>query len=164
MKKATILVSHQDRHKPDCTATEAGLEHKISNLEKKRHCSLNGVKRKGTDHLCSRTVQMISTFTLPIHLFSYVVAHLKFEDKFCSKSLYHCSCTRACSGHMEHVRRKTSCTYTHLRSQIVRFPFKIGRMINPYLTNGFAHSYHLGQSTFIIRDIRSDYEFYSLFR
>ena len=30
---------------------------------------------------------------------------------------------------------------------------------NPYLTNGFSHHYHLGQSTLIIRGIRSDFEF-----
>ena len=29
--------------------------------------------------------------------------------------------------------------------------------INPYLTNGFAHRYHLGESTFIFRGIRSDF-------
>ena len=27
--------------------------------------------------------------------------------------------------------------------------------INPYLTNGFSHHYHLGESIFIFRDIRS---------
>ena len=30
---------------------------------------------------------------------------------------------------------------------------------NPYLTNGLSHHYHLGVSTFILRDIRSDFEF-----
>ena len=29
--------------------------------------------------------------------------------------------------------------------------------INPYLTNGFSHRYHLGQSTFILRGVRSDF-------
>ena len=29
---------------------------------------------------------------------------------------------------------------------------------NPYLTNGFSHHYHLGESTFILRDIGSDFE------
>ena len=28
---------------------------------------------------------------------------------------------------------------------------------NPYLTNGFSHHYHLGESTFIFRGIRSDF-------
>ena len=28
---------------------------------------------------------------------------------------------------------------------------------NPYLTNGFSHYYHLGESTFIIRGVRSDF-------
>ena len=32
------------------------------------------------------------------------------------------------------------------------FPF------NPYLTNGFAHHYHLDESTFILGDIRSDFK------
>ena len=36
----------------------------------------------------------------------------------------------------------------------------IGDMIpyqlNPYLTNGFSHHYHLGPSTIIIRGVRSD--------
>ena len=29
--------------------------------------------------------------------------------------------------------------------------------LNPYLTNGFFHHYHLGQSTFIFRGARSDF-------
>ena len=33
------------------------------------------------------------------------------------------------------------------------------RYFNPYLTNGFSHHYHLGESTFILRDISSDFEF-----
>ena len=30
---------------------------------------------------------------------------------------------------------------------------------NPYLTNGFSHYYHLGESTFIFGGIRSDFQF-----
>ena len=30
---------------------------------------------------------------------------------------------------------------------------------NPYLTNGFSHRYHLGESTFIFRGVRSDFYF-----
>ena len=29
--------------------------------------------------------------------------------------------------------------------------------INPYLTNGFSHRHHLGESTFMFRGIRSDF-------
>ena len=29
--------------------------------------------------------------------------------------------------------------------------------INPYLTNGFSHHYHLGESTFVSRSVRSDF-------
>ena len=29
--------------------------------------------------------------------------------------------------------------------------------LNPYLTNGFSLLYHLGQSTFIFRGVRSDF-------
>ena len=29
--------------------------------------------------------------------------------------------------------------------------------INPYLTNGFSHHYHLGESTFMFRGIRSNF-------
>ena len=29
--------------------------------------------------------------------------------------------------------------------------------LNPYLTNGFSHHYHLGEYTFIIRGVRSDF-------
>ena len=32
-------------------------------------------------------------------------------------------------------------------------------MFNPYLTNGFSHHYHLGESTFILRDIGNDFPF-----
>ena len=28
---------------------------------------------------------------------------------------------------------------------------------NPYLTNGFSHHYHLGESTFIFRGVKSDF-------
>ena len=31
--------------------------------------------------------------------------------------------------------------------------------INPFLTNELSHRYHLGLSAFIIRDIRSEFEF-----
>ena len=31
--------------------------------------------------------------------------------------------------------------------------------INPFFTNEFSHYYHLGESTFILRGIRSDCEF-----
>ena len=31
--------------------------------------------------------------------------------------------------------------------------------INPYMTNGFSHHCHLGESTFIFRCIRSDFKF-----
>ena len=31
--------------------------------------------------------------------------------------------------------------------------------INPFLTNGFSHHYHLGECTFMFRGIRSDLEF-----
>ena len=30
-------------------------------------------------------------------------------------------------------------------------------VFNPYLTNGISHHYHLGESTFIFRGIRSDF-------
>ena len=30
---------------------------------------------------------------------------------------------------------------------------------NPYLTNGFSHHYHLGESTFIFRGVRGDFYF-----
>ena len=29
-------------------------------------------------------------------------------------------------------------------------------ILNPYLTNGFYHHYHLGESTFIFRGVRGD--------
>ena len=32
-------------------------------------------------------------------------------------------------------------------------------LINPYLTNGFSHHYQLGESTFIVRGVRSDFYF-----
>ena len=36
---------------------------------------------------------------------------------------------------------------------------KICILYNPYLTNGFSHFYHLGESTLIFRGIRSDFHF-----
>ena len=33
------------------------------------------------------------------------------------------------------------------------------QQVNPYLTNGFAHQYHLDESTFSFSGIRSDFRF-----
>ena len=41
--------------------------------------------------------------------------------------------------------------------------FLIIAYVNPYLTNGFSHYYHLGESTFIFRGIRSDFQFLNKF-
>ena len=41
---------------------------------------------------------------------------------------------------------------------------KLVNTVNPLLTNGFFHHYHLGESTFIYRGIRSDFQFYPIFR
>ena len=35
---------------------------------------------------------------------------------------------------------------------------KIRRHFNPYLTNGFSHHYHLGESTFILGGHRCDFK------
>ena len=35
--------------------------------------------------------------------------------------------------------------------------------LKPYLTNGFSHRYHLGESTFIFRGVRSFFYFLSYF-
>ena len=37
--------------------------------------------------------------------------------------------------------------------------FTMMEVINPYLTNGFSHHYQLGESIFIFRDVRNDFEF-----
>ena len=34
---------------------------------------------------------------------------------------------------------------------------------NPYMTNGFSHHYHLEESTFVFRGVRSDFYFLSHF-
>ena len=37
-------------------------------------------------------------------------------------------------------------------------------LVNPYLTNGFSHHYHLDDSTFSFRGVRSDFfKFYPMF-
>ena len=33
----------------------------------------------------------------------------------------------------------------------------VKHLINPYLTNGFSHHYHLGESASVFRDIRCDF-------
>ena len=46
------------------------------------------------------------------------------------------------------------------------FAFQYGwesQQLNPYMTNGLAHHYHLGQATFIFRGTSSDFEFLSHF-
>ena len=35
----------------------------------------------------------------------------------------------------------------------------LGRYVNPFMTNGLSHCYHLDETTVIIRSIRSDFEF-----
>ena len=37
------------------------------------------------------------------------------------------------------------------------------RQVNPYLTNGFSHHYHLDESIFICRGVRSDFYFFVSF-
>ena len=37
------------------------------------------------------------------------------------------------------------------------------KYVNPYLMNGFSHHYHLGQSTFIFRGVRSDFKILFIF-
>ena len=37
------------------------------------------------------------------------------------------------------------------------WPYTGVNVINPYLTNGFSHRYHLGESTYILRDVRCDF-------
>ena len=36
-------------------------------------------------------------------------------------------------------------------------------LYNPYMMNGLSHSYHLDESTFILRDIRSYFKFLTNF-
>ena len=36
-------------------------------------------------------------------------------------------------------------------------------VFNPYLTNGFSHHYHLGESIFIFMGVKSDFYFLSHF-
>ena len=56
-----------------------------------------------------------------------------------------------------------------LCSILFEAPFLENRIIrigqfNPYLTNGFSHHYHLGESTISFRGVRSDFIFYLIFR
>ena len=44
----------------------------------------------------------------------------------------------------------------HYRGGLIRVLI----VINPYLTNGFSHHYHLGESILIFRDVRSDLYFF----
>ena len=37
------------------------------------------------------------------------------------------------------------------------------QVLNPYLTNRFSHHYHLGESFFIMKGVRSDFLFLSHF-
>ena len=41
--------------------------------------------------------------------------------------------------------------------------FTVSLVINPYLTNGFSHHCQLGESTYILRCVRSDFDFLSHF-
>ena len=41
--------------------------------------------------------------------------------------------------------------------KIINISFPCPWKINPYLTNGVSHHYHLGESTFIFRGISSDF-------
>ena len=42
---------------------------------------------------------------------------------------------------------------------VLSSPFVFAEYINPPVTNGLSHPYQLDESTFIFRDIRSDFSF-----
>ena len=52
------------------------------------------------------------------------------------------------------VNEKGSICGTFISDIRVKYDF-----INPYITNGLAHHYHLGESTLNFRGIRSNFEF-----
>ena len=55
---------------------------------------------------------------------------------------------------MTHNLVNSVCTKSYRTNQLI----SLG-MFNPYMANGLAHHYQLGESTFILRDIRSDFAF-----
>ena len=46
-----------------------------------------------------------------------------------------------------------------LQTQKQIIQYVLFEWFNPYMTNGLAHHYQLGESTFMFRGIRSDFEF-----
>ena len=57
----------------------------------------------------------------------------------------------------------SNCWFSHAKAHKLHCMYKVRiectgiDTINPYLTNGFSHHYHLGESTFIFRGIRGDF-------
>ena len=49
------------------------------------------------------------------------------------------------------------------KMQAIEYDLQHVTLVNLYLTNGFSHYYHLGESTFIFRGIRSDFQFLNKF-
>ena len=54
-------------------------------------------------------------------------------------------------------------TVTTIKHMNIMKEFEDFKTFNPYLTNGFSHHYHLGESIFILRNIKSDFQFLNKF-
>ena len=63
-------------------------------------------------------------------------------------------------------KKKTQKTWTCAEAWLVEYPmlYQTRLIITPYLTNGFSHHYHLGESTSVLRGIGVIFRFYSIFR
>ena len=61
--------------------------------------------------------------------------------------------TSVTASHFDGIRRP--CTAVGEKER----PHFSNGNINPCLTNGFSHHYHLGKSTFVFRGVRSDLEY-----
>ena len=103
-----------------------------------------------------RRLKCIINFSKNFHLFSEVVTASKEELMVITVT----EIVKQLIDAHEHNKDINLNRYTthYLLGHLSCKAHKVG-VFNPYLTNGFSHYYHLGQSTFIIRDIRSDFEF-----
>ena len=65
---------------------------------------------------------------------------------------------------MSKIQASNGVRYFYLEGNSgARFSFDMNSLSYPFLTNGFSHHYHLGESSFIFRGVRCDFYFLSHF-
>ena len=86
----------------------------------------------------------------PRFWFHHAQAHLQFFHSIEPHQIHFCLITTMAEPVLPTNVRKMVC------KKFMSSP--CGRVVNPFLTNGFSQYYHLGESAFIFRGIRSEFQ------